>query len=261
MRTIQRILVMIISTLFLVPVLANCSTSGEREVLVFAAASLRDALTELSKEFEVRENIDVKISYGGSVTLARQIDLGSPADIFISAGDAPVDTLNNKGLLAQDGRRALLINRLVVAVAPDLTMPLTSGAQALQASKRVGIADPNMAPAGQYAKTALTNLGLWDELEPKVVYGNDVRVTLYYAESSNVDSAIVYISDALMSESIGEILELPGDIYPPIVYPAAIIRGSDNQTEASRFLDFLSEDSSYQVFERFGFNRPSYPAN
>ena len=252
---------MLTALLVLMPISASCTANNDREVLVFAAASLRDALTELSQVFESQQDIKVKLSYGGSVTLARQISLGSPADIFISAGDGPVDKLQEEGLLAQDGRRALLNNRLVVTVSPDATMPSKSGLEALTGSDRIGIADPKMAPAGQYAKTALINLGLWDELQPRVVYGNDVRVTLYYAESSNVDTAIVYISDAIISKKIGIILDLPEDIHPPIVYPAAIIAGSDNQDDASRFLDFLTEDDSYQVFARYGFTQPFHQAN
>ena len=247
------------AVLALLLLLSGCGGGGRDELLVFAAASLRDALTELSEEYEAEEGVKVNLSFGGSVTLARQIELGAPADLFISAGDAPMDGLHNGGFLAQDGRRALLGNRLVVALAPEGGGPPTDAVSALKGSNRIGMADPGLAPAGQYAKKALENLGLWEELEPRLVFGNDVRVTLFYAGTNNVDTAIVYITDALNSDKIGQTVEVPKEAYPAIIYPAAVTERSDNQPEALRFLDFLTEDASYGRFEELGFQRPAVP--
>ena len=247
------------AVLGLLLLLPGCGGGGRYELLVFAAASLRDALTERSEEYEAREGVEVKLSFGGSVTLARQIELGAPADLFISAGDAPMDGLHNGGFLAQDGRRALLSNRLVLAVANARRGPPADAVSVLRSSKRISMADPVLAPAGQYAKTALENMGLWEELEPRLVFGNDVRVTLFYAETNNVDTAIVYITDALNSARIRQTVEVPREAYPAIVYPAAVTERSGNQQEALRFLDFLTEEASYGRFEELGFQRPAGP--
>ena len=153
----------------------------------------------------------------------------------------------------------MLGNRLVVAVAPEGGGPPADTVSALRRSKRIGMADPGLAPAGQYAKEALQSLGLWEELEPRLVFGNDVRVTLFYAETSNVDTAIVYITDALNSDKIGQTVEVPREAYPAIIYPGAVTERSDNQPEALRFLEFLTEETSYGRFEELGFHRPAVP--
>lgn len=223
---------------------------------MFAAASLRDALIPLGEEFETKHNITVRFSLGGSVTLSRQLELDAPGDLFISAGDSPMDNLEEEGLLTPDTRTALLTNRLVVVVPSGEEDESATLDETLARSNRIALADPKLAPAGQYAEEALRNLGLWDELKSKLVFGGDVRTALAYVESENADAGIIYLTDALNSDGVRIAHEVPSESHSAIVYPAAILSRSDRQEAAAKFLAFLQQESSRAQFQRHGFGVP-----
>ena len=239
----------------LAAVLVGCSSKGggPDEVLVFAAASLADVLDEISEEFEKEDRTVVSISYGGSQMLAQQIASGAPADLLISAGEFPVGFLQLRGLV-ESAPSDIVANGLVVAVRSRGGPRITAMDDLRTATvRRIAIADPELAPAGRYARESLRSLGLWDVLEPKLVVGPDVRATLAYVESGNSEAALVYRTDARASGKVRILDIVPGDSYSRIRYPAAIVAASRHKTAATRFLRFLEGKKSLEIFRRFGF--------
>ena len=236
----------------------GCSLGSDRgEVLVFAATSLTDALEEARREYARQEDVDVKVSvsYGGSQTLAQQIAQGAPADLFISAGEFPVRFLVDRGLVDGPGT-AIVSNTLVAATRRGGVQLAALDELNTDAVQRIGIATPDLAPAGAYAKETLSNLGLWAELQPKLVMGADVRVTLAYLEAGNIDVALVYRTDARTSSDVVVLDIVLPETYSPVVYPAIIVRGSERTREAGDFLAFLRTDAASAIFSRHGFGPP-----
>jgi molybdate transport system substrate-binding protein len=236
----------------------GCSLGSDRgEVLVFAATSLTDALEEARREYARQEDVDVKVSvsYGGSQALAQQIAQGAPADLFISAGEFPVRFLVDRGLVDGPGT-AIVSNTLVAATRRGGVQLAALDELNTDAVQRIGIATPDLAPAGAYAKETLSNLGLWAELQPKLVMGADVRVTLAYLEAGNIDVALVYRTDARTSSDVVVLDIVLPETYSPVVYPAIIVRGSERTREAGDFLAFLRTDAASAIFSRHGFGPP-----
>ena len=238
----------------LMGVLAGCSSrADDSEILVFAAASLVDALTEIEREFEAQSDTSVAFSFGGSQTLAQQIASGAPADLFIAAGEFPIEFLAERELLEQDTVN-LLSNKLVVVIRSD-GVRLDSMEQLVikETVERVAIADPNLAPAGRYARESLTRLGLWDAIQDKLVIGVNVRATLAYVESGNVDAALVYQTDAAIAGDVQVLDIVPPESHSAIVYPAAIIKRSERKANAREFLEFLRGQAARSIFIKHGF--------
>ena len=233
---------------------AGCVTdSNDRpSVLVFAAISLTDALTQIEREFEAQSGVDVSISYGGSQMLAQQIARGAPADLFIAAGRFPVEFLMQEDLVESEPVN-IVANELVL-VTQSSRVPLESMSElATDAVDRVAVADPDLAPAGRYARESLTHLGLWDELEGKLVTGSNVRITLAYVEAGNVDVAIVYRTDAAAARGVTVLDVVPSESYSKIAYPAVVIRKSEKKAHARQFLDFLSREPATGILRERGF--------
>ncbi len=239
----------------LVATLAGCTAAGGEppELLVFAAASLVGALDEIEEELESSGEVRVAISYGASQMLAQQIASGAPADLLISAGEFPVSFLRDRGLV-ESAPILVLTNELVVAVRSNTGPRLTSMEDLATANvRRIAVADAGLAPAGRYAKESLASLGLWDAIGPKLVNGPDVRATLAYVESGSADAALVYRTDAEASDRV-EIMDIvPGDSYPPVIYPAVVLSASNHGAEAQDFLRFLVGEEAREIFRRFGF--------
>ena len=222
-------------------------------LMVFAAASLADAVDEISDEFERSGDLRIMTSYGASQMLAQQIANGAPADIFISAGEFPMEFLSERGLLVSDATEIVHNSLVIVAhegssVESEYINDLMS-----QLSGQFAIADPALAPAGMYAKQSMMYLGVWENIKSTLVFAPDVRVALAYVESGNVGAAIVYKTDAVLSDRVRVFDIIPNGSHSPIIYPAAIIVNSENNVGAQRFIDFLVSDSADRVWERFGF--------
>lgn len=242
-------------TLVLLLVTSSCGNDEEESILVFAAASLADVMEELGQEFTEREGIEVSFNLGGSTELAQLIVRGAPADLFLSAGSQPMLRLEERNLILPDSGVDLLSNELVLVGGPDLAQAdeIASVEDLAGSDKRVAIAAPDLAPAGWYAREALMNLGLWEQIEPRTIPAPNVRVAMSYVETGNVDVGIVYHTDAQISEGLEILAPIPLDSYPPIVYPAIIVRRSPNVDSARRFLSFLTSDIVQETFRRCGF--------
>jgi molybdate transport system substrate-binding protein len=222
------------------------------DLLVSAAASLTDALKEIGAKFEKASNTKVVFNFGASSMLARQIEEGAPADIFLSADEAQMNRLQNK--IVPTTRADLLTNVLVVIARKDSAQSLSQLSDLAKPEvTRIAIADPQAVPAGVYAKEVLIKAKLWDKIEPKIAPTENVRATLAVVEAGNADAGFVYKTDSMISATVRIALEIPAEFAPKIVYPAAIVARSKHQEQAQRFLAFLKTEEAGQVFRRLGF--------
>ena len=235
---------------FLLPGCGN----DKPELTVFAAASLADVLQPLGERFETEQGIDVKFSFGGSWTLAQQISRGAPADVVLAAGPGPMDTLDDDGLLIPGSRSDLLGNTLVmVGKDPRDAVLLTPTDLLSDDVSRIAIGDPSLAPAGSYAREALQGMGLWEQLESKLVYGLNVRTALQYVSTGNADVAIVYATDAASDDTLRVLWAFPPESHSPIRYPVAALNTADNPSGAEAFLTFLHSEAASLAFREQGF--------
>ena len=228
--------------------------AGEPDgLLVFAATSLADSLAEIAPAFEEESGVRVSISLGGSQLLAQQIVRGAPADVFIAAGVPPVDMLFSEQLLGS-AAEPIVTNDLVLVTRPGLGIDSLAG---LLESKveRVALADPGLAPAGVYAQQALTSYGVWDRVSEKLIRGHDVRATLAYVETGNVDAALVYRTDAASARDVEVYDVISPFSHAQIIYPAAVIASSDDKVTSAAFLAYLKNDNAQAIFRRHGFER------
>lgn len=235
---------------------AACSgqSGASDELLVFAAASLTDSMAEVAEAFEAAGGAKVAVSYGPSQALAQQIASGAPADLYVAAGKPPMDFLQEGGHIADDAPVTLLSNRIVLATAPQSVLPATIAELAdAPGISRIAVTDPDISPAGNYTKTALQNLDLWEALQPRLVIGNDVRSILAYVQTGNADGAFVYQTDARIAPELVALDIVPADAYPAVVYPAAVVGGSENREGAQALLDFLQSDDVKRIFHKHGF--------
>ena len=229
----------------------GCSSE---ELLIFGAMSLTDALTEVSQRFGAVRNVKVYCNFAGSSTLQRQIEKGAPADVFISASPKQIDALQGEGLLYEDSRRVILSNRLVLVAPVNSPLAMTNVQPLVQNTiRRIAIGEPNSVPAGIYGREALTHLGVWSVIQPKLIPSADVRSTLAYVESGEVDVGVVYQTDAGFSKKVRIIYQFPDSSHSPIVYPAAVLRNTGYQPLAQAFLDYLQTAEVAAIFEKYGF--------
>ena len=229
-----------------------CSSKSDPSLIVFAAASLSKALDEIGANFMSDNGTKIYFNYGGSQTLARQITRGAPADIFISAGSPPIQTLSNLSLL--EGTPANILSNKLVVTTHKNAPPLHS-VEDLKSDqvKRIAIADPHLAPVGQYAKESLQNLGLWKELQPKIILAPDAPTTINYLRTGNVTVAIIYQTDTLITDGTVALDIIPSGTYTAITYLSTVINNSDKKQLATEFLNFLTTLDTTLTFEKYGF--------
>lgn len=233
--------------------LTSCSgaSAGDRpEALVFAAASLTNALEKAVDAYEQTNAAEIHVSYAGSQRLAHQIAGGAPAHLFLSAGEQPVEFLRQRGLVRNEVN--LLSNKLVVISNRALDDP-SANALASPSIERIALADPNLAPAGAYAREALQSVGLWDALQPKIVIAPHVRAAVAFVETGNADAAIVYATDAAAARNVRASDILRPDSYTPIVYPLVTLESDDPPDAADGFAQFLSSPDAHDIFRSHGF--------
>lgn len=238
-----------------IPVSLRAADVQQPQILVFAAASLSDAVQQLSTSYEKSSHVTVKSSFDSSSVLARQIEAGAPADVFFSADTAWMDYLQSRNLIKPGSRRNLLGNSLVL-IAPAQSQiqlkiaphfPLT----AALGNGRLATGDPDSVPAGRYARSALTTLGVWDEIAPRLARAENVRVALLYVARGEAPLGIVYGSDALADKRVRVVDTFPADTHEPIVYPIALTQSA--KSEAASFVAYLSGPQGQAIFVKYGF--------
>jgi len=246
----------VIAALLLLPG-AQAGTRGP--VVVFAAASLTNALEEVDADYTKQSGVAIKESFASSSTLARQIEAGAPAQLFISADTKWMDYLAGKGLIA--AQATLLGNALALIAPSDAPFgPRSVGpgfdwTKLLGPDGRLAVGDPDHVPAGIYAKEALQHLGVWDELEPRLARAEDVRGALALVERADAPLGIVYVTDARVSTKVKIVGVFPPASHSPIVYPAAMVKGSDTPA-VQNYFRYLQGKQARAVFARFGFAAP-----
>jgi len=243
---------------WLVLALAVMSTpAAAEEITVFAAASLTNALNEVGQAFEQKEKHTVRFSFASSSTLAKQIENGAPAHLFLSADLDWMDYLAQRGLIVAGTRVDLLGNRLLL-IAPagsPLKVDIKSGVDlpGLLSGGLLATGDPDHVPAGKYARQALEKLGAWKGIEGRIARVDNVRAALALVERAECPLGIVYATDAAASQKVKVVGAFPADSHPPIVYPAALVKGKDTPA-ARRLLEFLKSPNARPIFEKHGFS-------
>ncbi len=237
-------------------VFSGCTTDKQKpiELSVFAAISLSDALAEIGTAFTAENGVKVSYNFAASTTLQRQIEKGAPADVFISASPRQIIALEASGLLEAESHRNLLTNRLVVVADETERISVETPADlAAPEISRIAIGHPSIVPAGAYAEEALRHFGVWETLRPKLIFGVDVRATLAYVTSGNVDVAIVYKTDTILSDTIRVIYQMPSETHTPIIYPVVAIKDSRQKQWARQFITYLQSAEKSEIFEKHGF--------
>jgi molybdate transport system substrate-binding protein len=227
-----------------------------QDVVVFAAASLTNALDAAAKLFEQQGGAHAKISYAASSVLAKQIESGAPADLFISADLDWMNYLEQRHLIQPQTRRNLLGNRLVL-IAPadsDVHVEIKPGFDlaALLKGGHLAMADTDSVPAGKYGKSALEKLGVWSNVAATVAPAESVRAALLFVSRREAPLGIVYATDAAADSRVKIVGVFPEDTHPPIIYPAALTADSKNPS-AARLLEFLGSPAAKPIFEKEGF--------
>lgn len=228
-----------------------------QDLTVFAAASLKEALDDVAQQFQKINNQKVVVSYAGTPALARQIESGAPADVFISADLDWMDYVDQRKLINVATRVNLLHNRLV------LIAPVNSKVQVdirpgfplakLLGDGKLAMADPDSVPAGKYGKAALEKLGVWSSVERNVARADNVRTAMNFVARGEAPLGVVYETDAFAEKKVRIMARFPQDTYPPIIYPVAVV-ASSKQATAPVFINYLKSREARAIFEKYGFS-------
>ena len=238
---------------FFLLLLAFAAPAQSGEIRVSAAASLTDAIKELVGAYQqTHPDPEVLVNFASSGALAKQIFSGAPADIYISANPKWMEYLQEQGMVADQTKRVLVHNSLVLVGSAD--SDISSLPQILSMHK-VALGSPKSVPAGRYAEQALMAADLYQQLQSdgKLILAKDVRQALLYADRGEVDGAFVYRTDALLAQQAKILLVVPQDLYPQVTYPAALMKGALEKTEVNEFFSFLFSSQGQGIFQKYGF--------
>ena len=228
-----------------------------QELTVFAAASLTDAMKDVSAQWAQAGHQPLRLSFGSSSTLARQIEQGAPANLFASADIKWMDFLAEKKLIVPETRKDLLSNDVVLVVPADKPQHVTINAgfdilSLLGPNGRIATGDPKHVPIGIYAEQALRKLGMWDKVEPRLARTEDVRAALLLVERGEAPAGIVYATDAAVSKGVMIAGVFPANSHDTVTYPFAVVKSGDN-AEARALMTYLSGPQAREIFARRGF--------
>jgi molybdate transport system substrate-binding protein len=232
-------------------------TARAQELTVFAAASLTDAMKDVSAQWAKGGHQPLRMSFGASSTLARQIEQGAPANVFASADEKWMNYLADKKLIVADTRKDLLGNDLVLVVPADKPQHVTIGPNfnlvgLLGPNGRVATGDPAHVPVGIYAEQALKKLGIWDAVSPRLARTDDVRAALLLVERGEAPAGIVYATDAAVSTGVMIAGVFPANSHDPVSYPFAVVKSGDTP-EARALMTFLAGPEARAIFDKRGF--------
>ncbi len=230
-----------------------------QDMTLSVAVSLKDVTEELGRTFmAAHPGVTLHYNFGASGDLQKQVEAGAPIDVFLSAAQRQVDELEKQGLIVVATRRAFARNLLTVIKPSDSKVDMARAADLLEARvSRVAIGNPRTVPAGQYAEESLRALGLWERLQPKLVFAENVRQVLDYVARGEVEAGFVYTTDAVTrAQGVKETFRPSEDSYRPIVYPGAVVAASKQPALGRAFLDLLSGPQGRAALGRFGFQPP-----
>jgi molybdate transport system substrate-binding protein len=239
--------------------LLTVAVAEAQEVTLSVAISMKAAVEELGRGFmAARPGVTLRYNFGSSGELQKQIEAGAPVDLFISAAQRQMDELEKKGLIASDTRRIFARNVLTVIKPSDSKIDIAKPSDLLDPKVgKIVIGNPKTVPAGQYSEESLRALGLWDRVQPRLVFSENVRQALDYVARGEVDAGFVYTTDAATrGQQVKEAFRPPEDTYSPVVYPVAVTRDSKQPALARAFLDGLVGREGQATLARFGFQPP-----
>jgi molybdate transport system substrate-binding protein len=253
----MRLLMRTLAALLVLAALGTARPAAAADtIVVFAAASLKNALDDAAAAFQQQDGAKAGISYAASSALAKQIEAGAPADIFISADLDWMDYVQQRNLIKPETRKNLLGNHLVLVApaASDIKVEIKPNfpLAALLKDGRLAIADPAAVPAGKYGKAALEKLGVWSSVADKLAPAENVRSALFFVSRQEAPLGIVYQTDAAADKGVKIVAVFPEDTHPPVVYPIALTAGGKNP-DAAKFLAFLESAAAKPFFEKQGF--------
>ena len=233
---------------------SNANLTG-KDVNLAAAASLKNVYDQkLIPMFEEKyPGVKVTPTYASSGDLQKQIENGLDADVFMSAGNKQMNALVDEGLVDNSTNVQSLENKLVLIVPADSKTNVSSFKDLKDVNGTIAIGDPKSVPAGQYANESLHNLGIWDDVEPKLSLATDVTAVLNQVAQGSADYGIVYATDAKSNDNVKVVCEAPKDSLKTIIYPVAPLKSSENDTATQKFMEFLQSPEAQQVFEDYGF--------
>ena len=246
---------LVLAALFLTCGAVQATVAEQRPVTAFAAASLTNVLDDLGRAFAKSTGVPVRFSFAASSILARQIEAGAGADVYISADQDWMDYLDQRGLIQRSTLHNLLSNRLALIAPADsnVTLKIEPGFPLVSVlgTGRLVTGDPDIVPVGRYARSALMSLGVWNDVADRLVRAEDVRTALVIVSRGEAPLGIVYETDARVEKRVRLVGLFPEDSHPRIIYPMALTK--DAIADAAGFVDFLRSDTSRAVFERYGF--------
>jgi molybdate transport system substrate-binding protein len=233
----------------------SSETNRQNELTVAAASDLMPAFEEIGRAFESSHNTKVVFVFGSTGLLTRQIENGAPMDLFAAANVSYIDQLELKGLIIP-GTKALYARGRITLWTPAMSNLRLEGISDLARPEvtRIAIANPDHAPYGLAAKQALASTGIWDRVRTKLVYGDNIRQTLQYAETGNVEVSIVALS--LSMQSNGRWTLIPEELHQPIDQALAIIKTTNNEQSARAFAAFLASQQGRAIMQKYGFTLP-----
>ena len=237
----------------------SCS-SGSRvghsgELTVAAAADLTNAFEEIGQEFQSSTGTKVVFNFGSSGLLEKQIENGAPIDLFAAANVDYINQLEQKGLIIPDTKKVYARGRIILWTLKDSPIRIEKLADLTRPEvKRIAIANPEHAPYGMAARQALERAGLWDSVKSKLVYGENVRQTLQYAQTGNVEVAIVALS--LSGQTDGHWILVPEELHNPLDQALGVIKGTKNEAGARAFADFIVGERGQTIMKKYGFTKP-----
>ncbi len=240
-------------------VLSFAAPAQAQEVTLSVAVSMKDAVEELGKQFmAARPGVVLRYNFGSSGELQKQIEAGAPVDLFISAAQRQMDELERQKLVVAASRRAFARNVLTVIKPADSKLDLTKPTDLLDARvTRIVIGNPKTVPAGQYAEESLRAVSLWDRIQPKLVFAENVRQALDYVARGEVDAGFVYTTDAATrGVQVREAFRPGEETYRPVVYPVAVVAGGRQAPLAQAFIDLLVGREGQAILARYGFQPP-----
>ncbi|WP_424811516.1 molybdate ABC transporter substrate-binding protein [Roseococcus sp. YIM B11640] len=252
----RRVLAPLLALGLLLPPAA--SRAQEAPLTIFAAASLTDAMRAMAREWQARGHPAPRMSFAASSALARQIEQGAPADLFISADEPWMDYLQERNLIVNATRVSPIGNSLVLVAPAQAAQPVTLGRDTnllalLGPHGRIATGDPAHVPVGRYAQAALTWMGQWDTINPRLARADNVRSALLLVERGEAPFGIVYATDAAASGAVRVVGTFPAESHTPVTYPFALMRRAEGDAQARAMLTLLTGPEAAPIWQRFGF--------
>ena len=245
----------ILALLLTLAVLTACAPQEAPQLTVSAAANLIPAFEETGQRFTVKTGVKVVFNFGSSGKLAQQIEQGAPVDLFVSADASYVNRLIDSGIIDAGSYRIYALGRIVIWSKTAELLPQDLPALNAPDIKRIAIANPEHAPYGIVAKTALQNAGLWNAIQPKLITANDVRQTLTYAQTGDVAAALVPLS-LVVNLDEGAYSLIPKTYHSPITQALGIVSQSPHRVEAQQFIDFILSAEGQAILRKYGYTSP-----